>query len=872
MSDRRIAVVAIHGVGDHQPSEMAKSVGDILEDLENGPLHPRYCTFGESAIRLNVAPVKVPGHATSPGVAKPRSWGPMDALYQQRREVRNSVENRPDSLDHLFMKGQLEHYKGDGPEQTYECLRLEGKRHEMGTAPHAVAEKELHVYDMFWSDLSGVGKGASRIFGELYQLLFHLGSVGVNNVKAAATFFQAKGTDPPLAQQADAAWRRFSSAQVGAASMLSWPLPILNLIILAFALGLFAAALLRKLSVTEEIITTFLILFAGIAGAWGYSRMRSGNIGHFSSRLPVLAFLFSSAILAGAVAWFTTDLPDAWPGREWIEGIGTALALGAAFFAVWAILGSYNKLRPGTRTAFAYTIAAAVAGALASAPRFTPWPSHFVAMVMMLRLIEVAFWLLLIAWILFWCALAWAFVAGYLARKATARANPDEVDRAKRTIWTARLTLALPATIFLLLTVAAWAGLLTATLPLLPHDPYLPTSACTYFNPVCSQPDDYLCYAPMWPTRGVLQQVSCWAYGSLLYAGLSYMPVLLLFTCVAAVISLWAIVPSVLGEVSSPAAGVPGLEKHSSALGNWLTDGYRFMRWAGRALYLGIASFPLTVAAVVLFALLPESNAFRHWTVQYTDQAKPFAEVLGTIVAGAAVGILGFGGRLTKLALGFRPIVRVALDVDNWLREHPLETNPTARICGRYVSLLRYIAQWQGPDHRPYDALIIFAHSQGTVITADLIRFLHVEAAAAGSYEAYDSTLAWFDHHPVYLFTMGCPLRQMYGLRFPYLYGYAPTGPNQEFLPKPEDLHVEQWVNAYRTGDYVGRDLWRPDPWQPVGKISPGDWDPPNGKPENVWTQGRRVEFAIGPGAHTHYWDSTAKPIAETLDALVARA
>jgi hypothetical protein len=39
-----------------------------------------------------------------------------------------------------------------------------------------------------------------------------------------------------------------------------------------------------------------------------------------------------------------------------------------------------------------------------------------------------------------------------------------------------------------------------------------------------------------------------------------------------------------------------------------------------------------------------------------------------------------------------------------------------------------------------------------------------------------------------------------------------------------------------------------------------------------VWQQGGRVEFSIGPGAHTHYWDSTAEPIAETLDVLIARA
>ena len=49
-------------------------------------------------------------------------------------------------------------------------------------------------------------------------------------------------------------------------------------------------------------------------------------------------------------------------------------------------------------------------------------------------------------------------------------------------------------------------------------------------------------------------------------------------------------------------------------------------------------------------------------------------------------------------------------------------------------------------------------------------------------------------------------------------------------------------------------------------------WDPVGGIPKNIWQRNGRVEFSLGPGAHTHYWDSTAEPVAETLDALIARA
>jgi hypothetical protein len=77
----------------------------------------------------------------------------------------------------------------------------------------------------------------------------------------------------------------------------------------------------------------------------------------------------------------------------------------------------------------------------------------------------------------------------------------------------------------------------------------------------------------------------------------------------------------------------------------------------------------------------------------YRQLATPLADALGAIVGGSALGLLAFGGRLSKLTGWLRTGVRVALDVDNWLREHPEGTNPTARICSRYVSLLRHIAQ-----------------------------------------------------------------------------------------------------------------------------------------------------------------------------------
>ncbi len=237
------------------------------------------------------------------------------------------------------------------------------------------------------------------------------------------------------------------------------------------------------------------------------------------------------------------------------------------------------------------------------------------------------------------------------------------------------------------------------------------------------------------------------------------------------------------------------------------------------------------------------------------------------------------------------------LDVDNWLREDPRESNPTARICGRYVSLLRHISAWHDSDSErsQYDAMVIIAHSQGTVITADFLRFLHAERRLAHSkLQRYDPELEHLAEMPTYLFTMGCPLHQLYGLRFPYLYGWARNGVAETALnsggpadihadeaPRPNRLGIKRWINAYRTGDYIGRYLWRGGAdayrWDPVDPNHAGhdrEWDPPAGKPEKVSADavGQRVEFSIGPGAHTHYWDHTGGLIAEVLDRMISKA
>ncbi len=161
------------------------------------------------------------------------------------------------------------------------------------------------------------------------------------------------------------------------------------------------------------------------------------------------------------------------------------------------------------------------------------------------------------------------------------------------------------------------------------------------------------------------------------------------------------------------------------------------------------------------------------------------------------------------------------------------------------------------------------------MITADLLRFIRVEVEKPRSWEQYDRTLGGLSGKKISLVTVGCPLRQLYGLRFPYIYGFARDHVLPCDDPHPKDLQLLIWINAYRTGDYVGRYLWRDcDPWVPACKLSPDSWETKEKLADChvfVSADGRHLELAIGPGAHTHYWDHTGEQTGEILDAAIAR-
>jgi len=181
-----------------------------------------------------------------------------------------------------------------------------------------------------------------------------------------------------------------------------------------------------------------------------------------------------------------------------------------------------------------------------------------------------------------------------------------------------------------------------------------------------------------------------------------------------------------------------------------------------------------------------------------------------------------------------------------------------------------------------YERIVIVAHSQGTVISAELLRYLQFRAAQAALGRP-DDVGRWgrqLDGR-VHLLTAGCPLRQLYAGFFPSLYRWVLQDDAQRVGPTAAGLGVQRWINAYTTGDYVGRWLWSRLVRKP-GDISdtmidellqPGDVYAADAVAPDLLLQqlARRPELdvCLGLGAHTHYFEPDQHRVAGLIDLLV---
>jgi hypothetical protein len=825
---RKIALVVVHGVGAQQPGGPVRAVGDLLLGALGADSGPDGSLRGlrERAVRVPLHPVEVATDgANRPG--KPGFFARLFSFDERSRYARRQLRARsprrvraararaaegqepeppPPSGDmgYQFMRAQLAGYRRDAagvPELAYETACLEGTVHGRDGAPIV----ELHLHEMFWADLGRIGSGVLSVFGHLYQLLFHLPSLGRNTADFAA-----------IENAGVAGWWTFMRLRNGAGRILTLPIPILNLVLVMaslvalsgsvpgsrlvamalaglMALGLTFGALWARPPATTRawwLVPIVTGIALGAAGLWG------------ASPRPYHALAIECWLLSGAaVAWVLAQFAKVRPGAL---GAGLVLLL---LSSVW----------------FGIESAAAPDSALGTAT-------------VGLHVLQAAIWVLGICWLALAVCFALTLLASAFAIAGTPKGSPAR-RRARHAVWTAHATLGLSSALVLILNLSLWSAVFNVAGRFLPAGCIAPLAwdRC--------QLDSILCTSEL-----ARQMLLCRAGWGLLAALVCFGLLLLA--------AGWGLFPSVLAEVRPPRTSNP---ERARRFGAWLCRAFPVI--AGAALLLGVV-----LAIGIMVDLWRPLN----------EDSKGFMERLLWISGAAIVALVGAKAWLSAIGT----VVGVMLEVDNYMREHPRDSAPRARIAERFVSLLRHLGSAGAPGEGGYDALVIVAHSQGTVIAADLLRFLEVQRRCDGGTEC-DPELAWLHDRPLYLFTMGCPLRQLYGWCFPHLYEWVE--PSTPWLgPTPEDASIPaetgpdprelgsqvRWLNAYRTGDYVGRSLWLADDaacaWMRNHPCAPDSSLP------TVFTDGhRRMEACIGEGAHTHYWDATAPEVARLLQRLL---
>jgi hypothetical protein len=669
--------------------------------------------------------------------------------------------------------------------------------------------RRVDLYELYWADCSRLRPGGVRALSALYQLFFHLTTLARDMVDHAAL--------------ATGHARGFALLQ----SLFAWTTWLLKL----------PAALIQ--------LAMLLMLAFGAAGLVPAAQR--------AQLLPAAAIVLAAGFLGlAALAWVRRK---AGAGRL---DAATAAALGAA--AASLALALFAKLHPELVDRMYFASCAVLVGAIGIL-----LVERYRRLVLDARVVGLPLML---------CVVVALFVAHPQALSAQLPLSERMVLAALRV---GELLLALMLAVWAaLVTVQAVALVLTYPLAARHARPIAQTLATARLGTVCSSALFALLSLVLWAVLvalvglalkdgpnydplifgGGFPSATWFLEQRLLAVGNMFMPLVMLSSLLA-LFAIYALAPA-LREELAPRRADPQTAASADAalaserLGRWWSWGRRaVMVNLGRALpllaLLGAATY-LAFVGGALAGLLPPD------LLDGSGGATLLA--IGQWLAGGAVTVTALGARFTRNFGKLRVALDAVLDIDNYLRDPADGRSPRAAIFSRAAAVLAELRA------RGYRCIVLVAHSQGTVICGDLLHWLQQRGRRAGLVGA-DTELA--------LVTVGSPLRDLYAPRFPLLYGWMQPAPaafdRTDAAPDPAALGVATWVNGYRSGDYVGRAIWRSEA-DPL-LFQPAAPDPGR---RGISRQGRRAEFCLGSGAHTHYFDDDAVVLAQEIDRLVAAA
>jgi hypothetical protein len=806
-SPERVAVVVVHGIADQRAGQTVREIARLL--CHGGVGEPRYMQGEIHEVLVPVARLE-PGVGTasrSPAgdrrkieTSRRRPGTPSGFYQAQQAALPPCADSGASDLGlalNDYLLGRLELSERDA---LYESTRVSLRRR--------ANDRPVDLFELYWADLSRLGEGELRALSAMYQLFFHLGTLAADVVDQVALSVGGGG-----------AWRLLQRMHAWLAWLMRGPAALVQLSMLL--LLLFGAAALVPPDQQQRLLAALsgaaaVVLIALAALAW----LRGTSPGaRWAKSLLLLVAALGCGVVVVVALRAETDEPVLHFG---------ASALAVAIVGDWSI-ERYARIARGVRVLGHLLVVATVIALCVDGYVQMPHVTTSVEwmLVAAFNVGEGLLAALLLTWVVYVVVQAAALLLGLWLGRGVDPA-------ARQSLETARLAVVGSTSLFVVLSLVLWSVIGYVAGRQLTDFLYLP-----------------LIFGAGYRSGDIYLDARIQTFGGF------FTPLVLAFIVLAS-ITVPVVVPSLLEEIA-PTTNVDADGRRPEAV---LTS-ERLGRWLGAGLWWLKGTFAAFVppAALVggLLYLAFVYQQFAYWAREPGPLARWIAEWLdvlqgqtlvaaGKWLAGGAVTVAALGSRFTRTFGRLRVALDAVLDVDNYFGDPPDRQPPRARIYSRYAALLVYLRD------RGYARVVIVSHSQGTVISADLLRYLHVRRRLH----------AIVGEIPIALVTVGSPLRDLYAECFPLLYRWM--GSNAAGFaaaePSAADIGAVEWVNACRSGDYIGRYLWTRKRAYPIAVVGP------DGRVE-AERAGDRTEFCLGAGAHTHYFSNDAVALASEIDRLI---
>jgi hypothetical protein len=821
----------VHGIADQLPGQTVRELARLL--CHGGEGAPRFVQGKLSNVLVPVAKLE-PGKPdiekslTQPSVAEASNEllkkdsarqqpGAPSGFYQTQQKSDSTIANaspsaitEPTDTENAELGIALNDYLLERLQLTerdslYEAAKISLRRKR--------DDRGVDLYEMYWADLSRLGTGSLLALSTLYQLFFHLTTLSADVVDQIS-----------LSMNGGRAWHWLQRLHAWMAWLMKGPAVILQLSMLLIVL--FGATQLvpreqqaNVLAVAYGAGAIVLTILAGLA--WLHAK---SSLTKWLN--PTLLLLATVCCVGLSITVFLTDLWLAW---LYFGSCALATELLGAY-----LIDRYSKVARGVFVAGHLICGGTVVALCAMSWQVRSYVSTVYEWMMTaaLHVFELQLAAMLVVWTIFIIVELIALTLGLWLQRRGDRMVKDSMH-------TARLSLVVSTGLFTVLSLVLWSVI-----------SYVAGKALSDlgYDALIFGGEGY------WSSAAFFLDARVQALGG-------FFTPLVVASGLFAIAGMMVLAPSLLEELAPgrnvDASGVrSGAAAWSNRLGCWMGNWMRRLDRAlmvivpvgaigGGLLFLAFVfqEFALTWSGFDRFAAWLAS-----WLVYFQGESLVAA---GKWLAGGALTIAALGSRFTKTFGRLRVVIDAILDVDNYFGDPPNRQPPRARIFSRYASLLTYLKDAN------YSRIVIVAHSQGTVISAELLRYLHVKDRL----QEFAGTI------PLALVTVGSPLRDLYATRFPLLYRWM--GSNAEGFasatPRAADIGACEWVNVCRSGDYVGRFIWTPASDAARFDVATVDAN------DKVVAQraGDRTEFCLGAGAHTHYFSNDALALAVEIDRLI---